>query len=492
MKAIFYIFGETSLIVIQHFRATFLSHKKSFLLFAGNSMITVFNFILLAFLSHILSVDSYGSYRQLLTLISIGTVIGSLGFSNALYYYLNLPDQGEQKKYDLLNSARLLVFTGAVLSVFLLFFMSDFLVSGFSDFANDQLFYLALVLGFLNIIQCMDQSLYLSFNKISVYFLGVGCSILLRSVFFIYGWLHDLPLSFYLWVSVWSGIFTFLFNISFQEFFLFRSLIRKIDWHLFRAQLKYAIPIGLGLLTGVFMLNNDRLVLSYFIKDVRAFAILSNGAFEVPLVSTFYTSFSVVAIPLMIQAYSQGNIKRLLEIRYDYIRIVAPLLFPFVFIFIFWNQPIITTLFGANYSESGMIFGIYSMVLFIRFCSHQDIFMVAGKTSYVLYIQGVEVIFNLLLNILFIYYWGIIGAPVAALCTNVIYFFVISFVSAKILNVKIFVLFPFPFLMKNILLCLIFILPFYMLPIHWLLACFLFLTFYSSSFFLLRKRGYLE
>jgi hypothetical protein len=75
--------------MIQFFKNKIQSNKEAMLLYVGNSFITLSSFLIIALLSHFLPIETYGIYRFIITISTLAITLGSLGFANALYYYLS-------------------------------------------------------------------------------------------------------------------------------------------------------------------------------------------------------------------------------------------------------------------------------------------------------------------------------------------------------------------------------------------------------------------
>ena len=75
--------------MIQFFKNKIQSNKEAMLLYVGNSFITLSSFLIIALLSHFLPIETYGIYRLIITISTLAITLGSLGFANALYYYLS-------------------------------------------------------------------------------------------------------------------------------------------------------------------------------------------------------------------------------------------------------------------------------------------------------------------------------------------------------------------------------------------------------------------
>lgn len=447
--------------MFDHLLEKYRSNRKSFLLFAGNGLVTLINFCILSFLSHQLPVETYGTYRQLLTFINLAVSIGSLGFAQAIYFQLSKADLSLQQQYDSINANRFLVIAGSIITVLAMLLGQFYFRKEFNNPEFDKLLLYAFGIAFFNVFQSVDVNVSLAIHR---YKRCLGASLVMfafRLAWIVYCRYQHWELESYMRGILLSGV---AYSVFIQATLYADQLSKmqfRIDFQLVKEQLQYGLPIGLGVVFGVIMLNTDRIVLMYFIKDVKAFAILANGAFEVPFLSNYYLSFYTLALPLMIRAYEQQDWKAFFKARHDYIRQVAPIIFPAALVFILWSDVIITTIFGAAYAESAAIFSIYTLCFFVRFCSHHDVFTATGKNAQLIWLQSVEVLFNIVLMFFLVGRFGMIGAPIATVITLYLYIAATAYYSEKISGTGFRSLFPLRFLGKVLLLSLIVLLPFY-------------------------------
>lgn len=477
--------------VIRHILHKIQHNKASFLLFIGNGASTLINFLLLSLMAHSLSINDYGTYRQLGTYALLATAFGSLGFSQAVYYQLSIPGISKQQQYTIISMCRLLLILGMILSLIFLLASHWYFSAEFANPQFDSCLFYAIAFSIITVWQSVDTNVFTAIGTYKAYIkTNLSVQLLKGSLFLLCWWMNQ-PLSVYLWIAIACGVFGS--SIAFSRI---QARFKEERWIFDRdqllQQLKYGFPVGLGAFLGVIMLNTDRMVLANFTKDVKAFAILANGAFEVPLINNFYFSFFTMALPQMIAAYHQNNTKALLKARFDYIELVAPVLFPVALIFMYWSTPLMSFLFGEDYSASGPVFAIFSSILLLRFCSHHDIFFALERTRIIIYLQCAEVLLNLGLTIFLVQKWGIIGAAAASAITNYLYMIATAIISRKLLGVPMADLFPFAYLGKYLLWsCLalsISILLFTFLPSHWFLQIFFFSGLYALLIFRSFKR----
>lgn len=459
-------------------------NRESIFLLIGNAVITIFNFILISFFSHYLSVQNNATYRQLFLFIALGSALGNLGFSQSIYYQLNRLNK-QYSDQNTISCGRFLLVISSIITVLIGYFSLPLFSKNFSNSEFDTIAIAGLGLLFFTIIQSADFSLYLHQKKTKRYFLIAISSVILKFAIACYLYLSGFNMKWFVYSLLLISIISYSYNLFYlrgnENLFSF-SIKRKQALE----QFKYALPIGLAIVAGIWMIQIDKLVLNYYLNDLRSFVVLSNGSIELPFLSTLYVSFSMIAMPSMVQAYDNGNIGLVLSERNAYIKIIASVIIPVTIALIFWSDKIIVLIFGAQYLESAPIFALFSTILFSRICSYQDIILLTGKTKYLSYIQGLELIFHFLITVFFISNFGLMGAPIASVITHYLYVIIISVISAKIIKINALQLIPLNFIIRIFSVGLICILPFFFFhrffdvsanSFSWIIELILFLVF---------------
>lgn len=438
---------------------TIRNQKESIFLYANNASVAILNFVSIAFLSHVLIPQDYGSYKYMFMIISICVALGSLGFSQAVFYYVyQAVDKVEEYAY--LNASRFCLLLSFGVSVISFYVLNHFLTVDQSGYAFNKFYGLLIGIIFSGIIQSIELNVFLKNRHSWFYFTNIICSYIIRLVLFYIAYLHQADL--FTYVNIWflNAILSTLVNQLYLEylyegskFYLSRKYIIQI--------IKYSMPIGLALFFGVLLVQVDRVVLTYLFKDPIKLAIISNGNFEVPLITAFYASFSTIAFPNMMKAFEANNKLDMLKYRYEYQINVSVLLFPIVLAFIFFSKDIMTVVFGDFYINSAKLFSVYAITFLFRFTSYHDLFLISKKTKYIAYIQAAELVFHLILTFIFIQMFDIIGASIAVLTTSIIYFMIASYLGSKVVQVPLNLLYPYKRLFYLFMIALIILSPFY-------------------------------
>lgn len=441
------------------------TQKESIILYANNASVAILNFLSIAFLSHVLIPQDYGIYRYMLMIVSICVALGSLGFAQAIFYYIyQAVDKAEE--YSYLNASRVSIIFSSVVSIVAFYLLIEILPVSENKFAFERFYVILIGVIFTGIIQSIELNVFLKNQHTWFYFTNIISSYVIRVVLFYIAYLHQATLFTYLNIWFLNALLSTVVNQLYLEY-LYESVKFKISRSHVIQIIKYSFPIGMALFFGVVLVQVDRVVLTYLFKDPIKLAIVSNGNFEVPIITAFYASFYTIAFPKMLKAYESGNNSEMLSFRHEYQKNVAILLFPIVLAFIFFSPEIITIVFGDYYLESAKLFTVFAITFLFRFTSYHDLFMVTKKTKYVAYIQAIELVVHVILTFVFIQMFDVIGASIAVLVTNILYFVVASILGAKAANVSFNQLYPYSNLLKQLFVSLLILLPFYFLVV-WL------------------------
>ncbi len=394
-------------------------------------------------------------------IISICVALGSLGFSQAVFYYIyQAVDKVEEYAY--LNASRFCLILSFGVSVISFYILNNLLTIDQSSYSFNKFYGLLIGIIFSGIVQSVELNVFLK-NKCSwFYFTNIISSYTIRLILFYVAYLYQADL--FTYVNIWflNALLSTLINQLYLEF-LYQGAPFKLSKQYIAQIIKYSMPLGIALFFGVLLVQVDRVVLTYLFKDPIKLAIISNGNFEVPLITAFYASFSTIAFPKMLKAFNANNKIDMLKYRYEYQINVALLLFPIVLAFIFFSTEIMRVVFGEYYISSAKLFSVYSITFLFRFTSYHDLFLITKKTKYIAYIQAAELIFHIILTYVFIQMFSLIGASIAVLVTNLFYFLIASYLGSKVIEMPLTSLYPYKRLLMMLIISTVILLPFYWL-----------------------------
>jgi O-antigen/teichoic acid export membrane protein len=179
---------------------------------------------------------------------------------------------------------------------------------------------------------------------------------------------------------------------------------------------KFAIPIALSSMVGIFIRQLDKLFISSMCSS-EEFVVFANGAMEIPLVSVVTGSIMSIVLVDMRKEVVNQNLKAAL----DLFKVAAVkssfLLFP-IMLFLFINaKSVIVLLFSERYIDSYVPFRIYLLLLPLRTMSFGSFLIALGLNRFLLFRSICDLILMAVFNGIFIIWLGYNGAAVATVFT---------------------------------------------------------------------------
>jgi O-antigen/teichoic acid export membrane protein len=147
------------------------------------------------------------------------------------------------------------------------------------------------------------------------------------------------------------------------------------------------------------------------------FANYVNGAIEIPLIGVITGSIASVILVDMTKYISEGNKQKALDLFKKAAVKSAAILFPVMVFLLIAGKPFIVTLYSEKYLESVVPFYIYLFVLPIRIVMYGSALMAMGQSKAILIRSVFDLLINLILSIVLVYFFGYLGAAVATILT---------------------------------------------------------------------------
>jgi O-antigen/teichoic acid export membrane protein len=132
---------------------------------------------------------------------------------------------------------------------------------------------------------------------------------------------------------------------------------REFDWPLFRAQLRNALPYGLGALVLGFQADLNKYFVSYYF-DPAGFAIYSVGLFQLPVLILLVDSITSVLIPEVSRLEMENRYDRIIEVWSAVVRRLAFFFIPACALLFTLRAEFITALFTSDYAGAAPIFAV--------------------------------------------------------------------------------------------------------------------------------------
>lgn len=168
-------------------------------------------------------------------------------------------------------------------------------------------------------------------------------------------------------------------------------------WSGLRAQLAFAVPLGLAtLLTGL-STQLDKYLVGVLCSE-RDFAIYVTGAIEVPLVAVVTGAIASVVLPAFTRHHQAGEPGEILRLWQGAMRTSMLFLAPVLYGVLLLGPDIARVLFGPDYVEAARPMRIYALMLPLRAAVYGSVLMATGNSRWVTVSAAVGLVLNALLS----------------------------------------------------------------------------------------------
>ena len=213
--------------------------------------------------------------------------------------------------------------------------------------------------------------------------------------------------------------------------FIKRNLTIDINWPDIKKIILYSFPLLVGLISAQLLNIIDRYALNYLagLREVGVYSIGFRIANTVNLL--FISSVQLALYPIMFQKINDPNNKRFYSKVLTYLSFITMMA---ILAISFFSEEILSLLtYEKEYLSALFIIPIICMAQYFVMMKNIAQFglFIQQKTKYIGTYTGVAVFLNLVLNIGLIPYFGIIGASVATLVSEIVFFTMIYFKSQQ-------------------------------------------------------------
>jgi O-antigen/teichoic acid export membrane protein len=326
---------------------------QAFWLLAAKTAGFFFALVFPLFLVRLLDQSKYGTYKQMFLLISTAQSVLSMGFGLSAFYFF--PREPERRGAVSLNIVLFHVAIGTLAALTLTLWPNCLVLL----FANKELAPYAPKMGIVILLRMASAFLeYVATAqedvKCSTIFIVAAQftkSVVMLSALFFAGSLSAL-----LYGSMFQGVL----QIAVLAWYLERSFPgfwKRVDWPLFRAQLAYAIPLGMA---GVLYLFRTE-AHNYFVAHsvgAAAFAIYAVGCADIPLVGLVREAVGTVLIRRISELHHAGSYREVLLLTIRGMQKLSLFFWPLYAYLLVMSREVIRLLYTRRYDASVPIFAI--------------------------------------------------------------------------------------------------------------------------------------
>jgi len=415
----------------------------------GNGINILINFLTLPYLVRSLSFDDYGTYGQVLMIVTI--LQGFFTFN--LNQIANIYFANEEHNPKVVFSTIAKFSLGMSLLSCLVMFASIPIVG--SAFDNELLFKLlsfSVLNLFAQVIAPILISVLIFYNRVqNTVAILVSTNVLkVVTMFYAIQYLHSLE-AMMIGLSIVSLIQLIAFLTQVPKDVLSFSYFDK---SLAKNMFVMASPLAISSLIEKSLVYLDGVMVSAMLTTT-AYAFYRAGAVEVPFVAGLYGSVTAIVMPEIAKLYSEKNLNEIVRLKRIAISGTIFFVYPVLIFLFFFAEPLVSTYLSKSYSASILIFMIFNLSLLIRVNDYQDIIIISKNSKFIFKAVFFVAILNLILNYALIKYFGINGAACAFIISLTSFALLLLWKSIKILACSFSDLFDIPLIGKIVSLAVV-------------------------------------
>lgn len=406
---------------------------------------TVLGLVITRLLSQYLDAHDYGTYSQIMLLVSSVSSITMFGMMDGVNYF-GAGEQDGNKREAYIATLFALQFTLSTVAGILILVLRK-PVSLFFDNADIVAYLIfAAVLPLLQNLLGMSQVLFVSVGKARLLaFRNLVVSLVrLAAVLIIVLLVNNIAVVLTASVILDIGQLVFFWTILRKNHC--KICARMIQPKLLHGIINYCAPMAIYIIISTLNRDMDKYLIS-MMTDTETLAVYSNASKQLPF-DIIMASFCTVLIPHITRFISEKKkekaaslYKLFLEIAYISTGILCCAALTAA-------PQLMKLLYSNKYTGALQIFCVYILVDLFRITNTTLLLSAAGKTKQLMFMGMGSLGINAVLNILLYHMVGIIGPAVATLLTTIIIGMLMLVFGARLLNAKLSVLFDFKYLLQ--------------------------------------------
>ncbi len=377
-----------------------------------------FAFIIPMYLGRKLSIEMYGTYKQVILFFWFSQVALNLGVDDSAYFYL----RRDAKNFPL-YSFNAMIFNVAAMGLFwLILTLFNGKIAHLIN--NPALAEYLPILGFLiltTVASMQLEGILIGLNRFKErLMLEMGME-LIKSIAILAGFVFFNSIMVVLYFLSFIMTLRLIATCSIIHSYKKREQLHYKDaFPYLKAQLKFGLPLGLSrILQNV--LNLENLFVSSFFSIVQ-YTIYAVGCFENPLINAARVSLFELANIELVDALKHNDYAKALQIWRSLSRKLFLIIVPFITYIMFFAHEIIVLVFSDKYVASVPFFVVFNIYLFVGALNPEPLFRATLKTHMALRIRTAGVVAGLIFIVAGAYYLG----PMFALIGKISGIFIIN------------------------------------------------------------------
>jgi len=370
----------------------------------GNGINILINFLTLPYLVRSLSFDDYGTYGQVLMIVTILQGFFTFNLNQIANIYFANEEYDPKVVFSTIAKFSLGM---SLLSCIVMFACIPIVGSAFDNELLFKLLSFSVLNLFAQVIAPILISVLIFFNRVqNTVAILVSTNILkVASMFYAIHFMHSLEVLM-IGLSIVSLIqlIAFLTQVP-KEVLSFSYFDKSLAKNMF----VMASPLAISSLIEKSLVYLDGVMVSAMLTTT-AYAFYRAGAVEVPFVAGLYGSVTAIVMPEIAKLFSDNNLKEIIRLKRIAISGTIFFVYPVLIFLFFFAEPLVSAYLSKSYSASIVIFMIFNLSLLIRVNDYQDIIIISKNSKFIFRSVLFVSILNLVLNYTLITYFGINGA----------------------------------------------------------------------------------
>ncbi len=353
---------------------------KVLVLSSGQALTSLVGIVSMVVLTHVFSKADYATYGQAMLAYAFAVPFVTLGLDRSLYFFL--PGEEKRPRTWLVENMLLLVLAGGVLSLFLVLGGNRFLAERMNnpDLAPILLLLIPYPL-FMLPASAMSACLMARNRTEQVAGFNVGSRIVM--LVFVLG-----PVLFWATptVAVAGTVVGAIVTSTVAIVLMFRACPVG-SWRPtlagIKAQLWFAVPLGLATFAGTISQRLDQVLVSARCPP-EVFAVYRNGSMEIPLVGMITGAITSVVMVDYARYYRDNHIAGIVSLIHRAMTKSALILLPMMVFLLCVAPDLMCFLFGEDYRDSSIPFRVFLLLLPVRTITFGAVLQATGKSHHVL------------------------------------------------------------------------------------------------------------